>query len=112
MSEIDYAARVAKGVALLDEKRPGWERELDLEILDIAEPARCVTAQLSGERDFRMGQLQLELNDASYIAHGFNAEGDCDCCLTEDVPEGYDQNEAYAKLNTLWREVIQGRLAA
>jgi hypothetical protein len=26
MSEIDYAARVAKGVALLDEKRPGWER--------------------------------------------------------------------------------------
>lgn len=112
MSEIDYAARVAKGVALLDEKRPGWERKIDLSALNISSPERCVTAQLSGVRDFKAGQHQLDLDNASYVAHGFNADAECSCCAPEDLPEGYDQNEAYAKLNALWREVIQGRLAA
>jgi hypothetical protein len=50
MSEIDYAARVAKGVALLDQKRPGWERELDLEILDIEHGGRSSAACATGSR--------------------------------------------------------------
>jgi hypothetical protein len=110
MSEIDYAARVAKGVALLDEKRPGWEREIDLGRLDIQHGDRCVTAQLSGVGSWYTGMEQLDLtsgNDGTYVAHGFNAE---------DAPpegvEGYDQFEAYGTLNALWREVIEGRLSA
>lgn len=111
-TDIDHAARVAKGAALLDAKRPGWERELDLSTLDISDPCRCVTAQLSGINNFKEGQLQLGLNNAAYTAHGFNVDDTCDCCRPEDLPEGYDQTEAYATLNTLWREVIEGRLSA
>lgn len=115
MSEIDYAARVAKGAALLDEKRPGWERLIDLGILDIESGFACVTAQLSGVRNFKVGREQLGLDKASYIAHGFNTEGDCDCCVSQEdldrLPEGYHQDAAYATLNTLWKDLISKRLA-
>ncbi|MFJ2650896.1 hypothetical protein ACIO1C_29775 [Streptomyces sp. NPDC087420] len=120
MNEIDYAARVAKGAALLDEKRPGWEREVDLDVLDIANGAVCVTAQLSGRSDFRTGMKQLDLtsgDDGTYVLHGFNAE-------SADTPEAYGlddtkdsdvvldaQNAAYDTLNTLWRALITTRLA-
>lgn len=115
MSEIDYAARVAKGVALLDEKRPGWERELDLETLDIRSGERCVTAQLSGMHNgltsYLDGMRQLDLtdgNNGSYVAHGFNAE---DLEAMDDDVE-YDQHEVYSTLNSLWRDVVTERLTA
>jgi hypothetical protein len=113
MSEIDYAARVAKGVALLDEKRPGWERELDLEILDIEHGGRCVTAQLSGMRNgltsYLDGMEQLELTPGdrgTYVAHGFNA---ADSMVSA---QDYSQSDAYATLNSLWRDVVTERLTA
>jgi hypothetical protein len=97
----DYAARVAKGVALLDEKRPGWERELDLDRLDIADGTRCVTAQLSGKDSWLTGMRQLGLEIETYTEHGFRAPD-----------EEYEQGDPYATLNTLWREVITERLSA
>jgi hypothetical protein len=120
MNEIDYAARVAKGAALLDEKRPGWEREISLSTLDIASPTRCVTAQLSGENWYIDGMEQLGLvdgNDASYVAHGFSTEDidapeayGLDCAVgEEDVNVAV--NAAFDTLNTLWRVVISARLA-
>ena len=115
MTDIDYAARVAKGVALLDEKRPGWEREIDLDALDIKSGERCVTAQLSGVDDWAAGMNQLDLtagNSGTYVAHGFNAEEGCDCCERPDTPDYYDQDEAYGTLNSLWHGVITERLAA
>lgn len=116
MSEIDYPARVAEGAALLDEKKPGWERRLDLEILDIRDGQRCITAQLSGMRNgvhsWADGMKALGLtpgDGGTYVSHGFNAEsGDA----YEDEGESYDQDDAYAALNRLWRELIKGRLAA
>lgn len=100
-SGTDYAARVAKGVALLDEKRPGWERLLNLGALDIEDGNACVTAQLSGESDWLTGMRQLNLNMSSYTAHGFRADD-------EEAMEG----DAYATLNALWWDVIQGRRSA
>jgi hypothetical protein len=101
MSEIDYAARVAKGAALLDEKRPGWERLIDLEILDVENGHCCVTAQFSGmvygDSSWRHGMEQLGLNMRSYTEHGFR---------TDD-----DRVLDYPTLNTLWKDLISKRLA-
>lgn len=97
----DYAARVAKGVALLDEKRPGWERELDLDRLDIADGTSCVTAQLSGQNSWLTGMNQLGLEIETYEEHGFRAPD-----------EEWVLRDAYGTLNALWREVITGRLTA
>lgn len=120
MTEIDYAARVAKGAALLDEKKPGWERQIDLDELDVQSSTSCVTAQLSDARWYAAGMEELGLtggNGGTYIAHGFNAEGlpGCTCAPCSggpEMPRDYNQSAAYATLNRLWRELIEGRLAA
>lgn len=112
MTEIDYAARVAKGAALLDEKKPGWERRIDLGTLDVQSGYSCVTAQLSGADSWYRGMEQLGLtagDSGTYVSHGFNAESHD---AMEDEAEEYDQDDAYATLNSLWRELIESRLAA
>ncbi|OEJ24268.1 hypothetical protein AS594_06995 [Streptomyces agglomeratus] len=97
MTGIDYAARVAKGAALLDEKKPGWERLLDLSILDIESGTCCVTAQLSGADDWRTGMNQVGLSLSTYTDHGFRADD--------------DYQDDYPTLNVLWRDLITERLS-
>jgi hypothetical protein len=118
MADIDYAARVAKGVALLDEEMPGWAARIDLDVLDIQSGTKCVTAQLSRTNDWRAGMDQLDLtagDDGTYVAHGFDTEAGCDCCSSDEtlsrLPEGYDRDYAYVTLNRLWRDVIEARQA-
>lgn len=41
--------RVARGAALLDEKRPGWFNEIDLDDLMLASGRQCVLGQLFPE---------------------------------------------------------------
>jgi hypothetical protein len=51
-SAVDLASaaeRVAAGVALLDQKRPGWDAEVDLTLLLLASCDRCVLGQLYGD---------------------------------------------------------------
>jgi hypothetical protein len=38
--------RVLRGAAWLDETAPGWERKLDLSVLDISDPGQCVCGQV------------------------------------------------------------------
>ncbi|MFF7146335.1 hypothetical protein ACFZB5_35045 [Streptomyces nodosus] len=115
---IDYRARVLKGATtLLDEKRPGWECEIDVDKLDVGVGACCVTARLSGEDDWYLGMEELDLthgNGGSYVAHGFDAENpdasmyegvECDAAIDA-------QQSVYATLNALWREMITERLQA
>lgn len=113
MNGIDYAARIAKGAALLDEKRPGWERLLDLDTLDIRSGDHCVTAQLSGVHSWWRGMEMLDLteeDDGTYISHGFNAEERHINGVR--VADEYDQGAVYDTLNTLWKALITTRLAA
>lgn len=42
-------ARVARGAALLDEKRPGWERKIDLAVFALDDGCKCVVGQLFGD---------------------------------------------------------------
>lgn len=105
--EIDYAARVQRGIALLDEKWPTWAKDIDLEKLDIESDRYCVTAQYAAhqggvefgtEDAFSVGQELLALNDRDYERHGFNTE------LALD-------HKAYPTLNGLWKAEIVKRRA-
>lgn len=116
MTDIDYATRVAKGVALLDVKEPGWADLIDLERLDVENGYHCVTAQLSGmqsgEDSWLDGMEALGLTSGdrgTYVAHGFNADS-----LEQGEQENpdYDLPAAYATLNALWKGVIAERRAA
>lgn len=114
MSEIDYAARVARGAALLDERWPSWATDIDLDTLDIQEGAACMTAQyaqslnLAPLRDntaYEDGQNALGLDNEQYELHGFNADRAADASVQTDM-DGYDT------LNRLWRDLITERRAA
>lgn len=124
MSEIDYAARVQRGAALLDEKWPTWAQDIDLDTLDVGNGTCCVTAQCylasldpddrdyGDEDNWKGGMELLALTDGecgTYVAHGFNGEygRDEDGDVT-DVPKS-----TFAILNRLWRDlIIQRREAA
>lgn len=113
MSEIDYEARAAKGIALLDEKMPGWPDLISLPQLSIGSGSYCVTAQLSGENNWRVGMEQLGLergayNTGSYTEHGFNAED----WGASTVDDDYDALYAISILNTIWTREIAARQTA
>lgn len=99
--EIDYAARVARGIALMDEKWPHWATEIDLDALDIESSTCCVTAQYAGQKhghaDFGVGMDRLGLDSTAYAKHGFNVE-----------PGAVGD---YPTLNYLWRGEIERRRA-
>lgn len=113
MSEIDYAARVQRGAALLDEKWPTWATDVDLEILDIRNGYHCMTAQYDahkggegywGDGMERLGILEFE----DYAAHGFNG----DYIYDEDGDFAGVTPGAYATLNAIWRSLILQRRSA
>jgi len=52
----EYAAL---GAQLLDEERPGWAREIDLEMLNMASPCNCVLGQIFGHYDYGLRCLGL-----------------------------------------------------
>jgi hypothetical protein len=102
--------RVARGAALLDEKRPGWDARVDLAVLDLGDCRRCVVGQLFGpeyehehERDWGVygwGLDMLGLNAARFeeYAHGFDIED-------------FGGRE-FAALTAEWRRVIAARRLA
>jgi hypothetical protein len=102
--DIDYAARVQRGIALLDEKWPTWATDVDLDRLDIENTHNCMTAQYAQrlntpDGDWVDGKRALGLDAEAYSAHGFNAE--------TSSAKGYDA------LNRLWKaEIVRRRKAA
>lgn len=65
----DAATRVARGVALLDRKAPGWVDRIDLDTLELSSAFDCVLGQLY--RGFGAGMYALNLDRESAMAHGF-----------------------------------------
>ena len=73
------AQRVAKGAAYLDRNYPGWERKVDVAILDITETDRCICGQVIspeyGWAEVRMDVIQWGETAADY---GFALPSDGD----------------------------------
>ena len=91
---MSYADRVRTGVALLDEKVPGWFERIDLDRLDMDSCARCVLGQLFGS--FVRGSLAV----------GFDMSGN------DEVAAGFDLyygEIGYRTLTRLWTYVIRQR---
>jgi len=84
---------VAKGALLLDEKKPGWERLIYPDVLDMRNGCYCVLGQIYG--DFLIGVSNLYLR---YPGHwGF------------DLPlEGVDIT-TWEELDDLWLDEIATR---
>lgn len=63
------AERAERGAALLDERRPGWWREIDLGTLDIDSVCNCIAGQLGGYAETLQA---LGLDDGAEYDYGFD----------------------------------------
>jgi hypothetical protein len=110
------AARVAAGVAYLDEREPGWWQRIDLNRLVMSAECRCVLGQLATDlevygwkeivREFGLRQAPCSPAHGSQLTDwglGFNAR------LDQHADE---QNREYAELEAAWKRVITERRAA
>lgn len=94
----DVRQMVALGVASLDDDLPGWERKVNLEMLDIQFENKCILAQLYGHHV--TGFHRLGLGDDGDITHGFR----------HNPYSKVSGEEQYAALNAEWRRVIEERV--
>ena len=82
--------RVLRGAAWLDETAPGWERKLDLSVLDISDAGQCVCGQVFMGQVFMpyswaQEQLVEQTGMVGYQAtaeHGFLYGWDGDAWIT------------------------------
>ncbi len=93
------AERVARGAALLDERRPGWAGEVNAERLEMNDCYECVLGQLFG--GFIDGWAALDLDDKDTPDCGFEAE-------SHHNPPSH--NPEYAALKAAWLAEIAARL--
>lgn len=98
------ATRVRRGVALLDEKVPGWHQRIDVETLDVNLCSKCVLGQL-----FR-GNYDLGL---SVVFEG-NFYRVTDFLDSDFGFDGYslERTRENAHLTRLWQFVVRTRQAA
>ena len=88
--------RVERGAALLDERRPGWWKGIDLGRLDIKSDCNCIAGQLGGSYMPGVESLGLYVMEVE-AAHGFEFE---------------ESTAEYPALTEAWRELIQRRRLA
>ena len=99
-------AEILRGMALLDEKSPGWENEVDLAILDQyhAEWSRsnhcgCVLVHVYGSYYAGLDELGIDAIDADQF--GFSHP--CFFSNREEVELGYKT------LTSWWRRLFRAR---
>ena len=118
-TEDTLAARVTRGAALLDEKRPGWAAKIDTDRLQLHDCLNCTLGQLDGEyphgrralfgpeEAFTGGPL-WEANHERARQHGFTID-------RRDIEYSEDSDNEDAQwdpLTALWRSAILARREA
>jgi hypothetical protein len=89
-------ARVARGVALLDEKCPDWRTRVNPDTLDMASDFDCVLGQLYGR--YSLGWQPLGITSGVQATrYGFSAEAE----LYADADDA-----ELAALTEAWRAVL------
>jgi len=66
--------RIERGAALLDELRPGWDKTIDVDRLDLGNCERCILGQLYGGYDQALQMLDGEVAKRP-ATFGFNTYG-------------------------------------
>lgn len=96
--------RVARGVALLDERSPGWVNKVSLNKLNMWSSADCIVGQVLG--NYCAGIRVLGLDTKGAANHGFQA--DLGTRITLPAPPALLDLVArdYTALTAEWRRVI------
>lgn len=101
--------QVRRGMALLDERVTGWDRQLNLTTLDINSYFSCVLGQLYGS--YMRGMRMLDLTNEEGVGHGFVVPVMLSPVLDYDegvMAEGIRQGD---ELDKTWKALVSSRQA-
>ena len=105
-------ARVARGVAVLDEKRPGWHDRIDVDLLDM----RCSELCVFGQEFYGHEDVDLRYYSAYDAGVDTVLDGDDDlaiaCGFENDAELKTGVRDEYDELLAEWRRVIAARRSA
>jgi hypothetical protein len=107
----DLQARVKRGAALLDEKRPGWAKEIALDRLAMRSCTQCILGQLWGSYFGGYEQLGRKLPSTflfSSAEHGFTIPNQGQI----EAGDAGGQAAVDALFADLWRAEIRARTEA
>jgi hypothetical protein len=108
ISQDEARARVARGAAMLDERRPGWFHRIDPGVLDLQSGCACIIGQLF---DGYTNAYQEFTEWTAYSwrsAHGFTVNSDTD--LSDTDLAHAEMDEAFKRLQDAWIDAIAARL--
>lgn len=100
-------SRVNAGAAKLDRERPGWHKEINLDVLDISDCYRCILGQLWG---FYGDGLNVVLPDLSTPGYEFGFSSEIVLYKTHKHLASTQEDE-YRRLTQYWIEAIKSRRA-
>lgn len=109
MTAEEARERVNRGAALLDQRRPGWAGELDLNTLHMASCDSCVLGQLFDGYFIGTRRLAIQGRAADL---GFEVEPPV-LRLVGDVSLGSlsgSVSEVYALLRAAWTDAVHARI--
>lgn len=103
------ADRVKAGAALLDDKRPGWWREIAVNRLSMGSCTNCILGQIYGH--YHRGIFVLQLSDTmtddnAVCKFGFDRDRSCE----QDGVYWDARMAQFYQLADLWRAEIRTRL--
>lgn len=89
---------VQRGVQLLDQKKPGWAKRIDLGKLEMSDFCGCIIGQIFINYCEGLIALELEYRDYEEIDYGFELPQDC-----------LEREESWSLLDSIWKEEITKR---
>lgn len=96
-----YDEQIQTGMALLDEKAPGWERRIDLDHLHLGDCMTCVLGYVFGSFHAGLGTLRTEI----YRREVWRPAEDFGFNVSNGSPG------RYGALTRAWKRAIRARLA-
>ena len=89
------------GMLLMDEVKPGWEKDINLEILDMYSGSKCIIGQSFPEEWFSEAVERLRIDPDDY---GFSADRIMDSFRASGT-------YVYSMLTGIWSDIITDRLS-
>lgn len=96
---IPYYRAIAKGIELLDQRKPGWRKKVDKSSLDMGCPYNCVIGQVYGEEGYFKG-----LCDLGFKVSQYKEDGDPEVAYGFELPVIMDEDRSarYRELTEAW----------
>ena len=94
-----FEEQIAAGMRLLDERKPGWEREIDLNILRMSSCHQCVLGQIYG--NYFETATSMELGEE----YGFTLPF---LPMLRDLPK---RTAMWETLTQEWKSAIEERIS-